>query len=100
MNSDSITRSGNFRKRPLWFSLLNGSWKATYFLGTKIKLDKDELIRTAKKVTGLDDLGKDFSDEPFEKLLRSVNEEANLHPVGRFITRQRFVSLLSIRLRA
>jgi hypothetical protein len=69
-------------------------------MGTKIKLDKDELIRSAKKVTGQDDLGKDFSDEPLEKLLRSVNEEADLHPVGRFITRQRFISLLSIRLRA
>jgi hypothetical protein len=100
MRSDKITHSRNFEKRPLWFTLLNSSWKATYFLGTKIKLDKDELIRSAKKVTGLDDLGKDFSDEPLEKLLRSVNEEADLHPVGRFITRQRFISLLSIRLRA
>ena len=100
MNSEYITSSGNFKKRPLWVSMLNGTWKPTYFLGTKIKLDKDELIKTAKKVTGLDDLGKDFSDEPLEKLLWSVNEEANLHPVGRFITRQRFVSLLSIRLRA
>ena len=100
MNSDKITHSRNFEKRPLWFKLLNDSWKATYFLGTKIKLDKDELIRSAKKVTGLDDLGKDFSDEPLEKLLRSVNEEADLHPAGRFITRQRFISLLSIRLRA
>ncbi len=100
MKSDSIAHSRNFKKRPLWFTLMNSSWKATYFLGTKIKLDKDELIRSAKKVTGLDDLGKDFSDEPLEKLLRSVNEEADLHPVGRFITRQRFISLLSIRLRA
>jgi hypothetical protein len=100
MNSERITRSGNFKKRPLWFSLLNGSWRATYFLGTKIKLDKDELIKAARKTTGLNDLGKDFSDEPLSNLLKSVNEEANLHPVGRFITRQRFISLLSIRLRA
>ncbi len=100
MNPDRITHSGNFEKRPLWVTLLNSSWKATWFLGTKIKLDKDELIKAARKVTGLNDLGKDFSDEPLVKLLQSVNEEANLHPVGRFITRQRFISLLSIRLRA
>jgi hypothetical protein len=100
MNSDRITHSGDFEKRPLWFSMLNGSWRATYFLGTKIKLDKDELIKAARKMTGLTDLGKDFSDEPLVKLLRSVNEEADLHPVGRFITHQRFISLLSIRLRA
>ncbi|MGA3012630.1 MAG: sulfotransferase [Bacteroidales bacterium] len=100
MSSDRITHSGNFRKMPLWFRMLNSSWKTSYFLGTKIKLRKDDLIKAARKVTGLNDLGKDFSDEPLEKLLQSVNEEAALHPVGRFITRQRFVSLLSIRLRA
>jgi hypothetical protein len=100
MTSDKITQSGNFQKRPIWFSLLNSSWRATYFLGSKIKLDKDDMIRSAKRITGLNDLGKDFSDEPLERLLSSVNEEANLHPVGRFITRQRFISLLSIRLRA
>jgi len=43
---------------------------------------------------------KDFDDDPLERLLRSVNEEARLHPIGRFITRERFISLLSIRLRA
>ncbi|MCX6247144.1 MAG: sulfotransferase [Bacteroidetes bacterium] len=100
MTSDKITLSGNFQKRPFWFSIINSSWQATYFLGSKIKLDKDEMIRSARRITGLDDLGKDFSDEPLERLLWSVNEEANLHAVGRFITRQRFISLLSIRLRA
>jgi len=100
MKSDHVTHSRNFEKQPSWFAVLNNSWKATYFLGTKIKLDKDDLIRSARRVTGLHDLGKDFSDEPLEKLLRSVNEEADLHPAGRFITRRRFISLLSIRLRA
>ena len=95
-----ITDSRNFDRRPLFFRILNTGWKGTYFLGTKIKLDKDELIRTARKRTGLNDFGKEFREEPFEKLLVSVNEEAKLHPVGRFITRERFISLLSIRLRA
>lgn len=100
MSSDSLPQAGNFEKSPFWFTLLNRSWKSTYFLGTKIKLEKDELIRSARKVTGLNDLGSDFSDEPLEILLKSVNAEAELHPAGRFITRQRFISLLSIRLRA
>jgi len=90
----------NFRKNPLWFRSVNQLWSRTYFLGTKIKLEKDDLIRSARKVTGLYDLGKDFMDEPLERLIKSVNEEANLHPVGRLITRERFISLLSIRLRA
>ena len=91
---------GSFRRSPAWFRAINLCWKGSYFLGTKIRLDKDDLIRSARKVTGLQDFGADFNDEPLERLLRAANEEANLHPIGRFITHERFVSLLSIRLRA
>jgi len=94
------TYSGNFNKSPFWFRAINQCWKGTYPLGTKIKLEKDDLIRSARQVTGLQDLGRDFNDEPLERILQAVNEEANLHPIGRFITKQRFVSLLNIRLRA
>ncbi|MCX6267748.1 MAG: sulfotransferase [Bacteroidetes bacterium] len=90
----------NFRQSPIWFRFLNKVWKGTYPLGTEIRLDKDDLFRRARKVTGLQDMGRDFNVEPLERLLKSANEEANLHPIGRFITRERFVSLLSIRLRA
>ncbi|MEI6900899.1 MAG: sulfotransferase [Bacteroidota bacterium] len=92
--------NSNFRKPPAWFRALNNIWKGTYPIGTRIRLDKDDLIKSARKMTGLHDLGKDFHDEPLERLLKSINEEANLHPIGRFITKQRFVSLLNIRLRA
>jgi hypothetical protein len=91
---------GNFRQSPWWFSALNKSWSGTYFMGTEIRLEKNDLIRRARKITGLQDLGRDFDDGPLERLLRAANEEARLHPIGRFITRERFVSLLSIRLRA
>ena len=90
----------NFRQSPFWFRGANKCWEGTYFMGTRIRLDKDDLIRSARKVTGFRDFGKDFNEEPLERLLKSANEEANLHPIGRFITRERFVSLLSIRLRA
>ena len=95
-----IITSKDFDKQPLWFSMLNRTWRGTYFLGTRIRLDKDDLIRSARKATGLQDLGSGFNDEPLERLLRSANEEARLHPVGRFITRERLKSLLCIRLRA
>jgi hypothetical protein len=100
MNKKQTNYPQAFNHPPLFFRSLNAVWKNTYFLGTKTRLDKDELIKSAKKITGLHDLGKDFDDEPLEKLLISVKEEAKLHPVGRFITRRRFISLLSIRLRA
>ena len=92
--------TNNFRQSPFWFRALNTGWRETYFLGTKIRLDKDDLIRSARKTTGLQDFGRDFNDEPLARLLLDVNEEADLHPIGRFITRERFISLLSIRLRA
>ncbi len=92
--------SNNFRESPAWFRALNSAWKGTYPMGTEIKLTRDDLIKRAFKATGLNDLGKDFADEPLERLLYSINHEASLHPIGRFITRERFVGLLNIRLRA
>ena len=89
-----------FRKQPFWFRALNSAWRSTHPFGTKIKIDKDDLIKRARKLTGLNDLGTDFNVEPLDRLLWSVNKEANLHPAGRYITRERFVNLLTIRLRA
>ncbi len=100
MSNNQNQNNQFFRKPPLWFRTINSGWKSTYPAGTKIKLDKDDLIKSARKMTGLQDLGQDFYDEPLERLLKSINSEANLHPIGRFITKQRFVSLLNIRLRA
>lgn len=99
-NNQKVVVPQDFIKMPLWFRLLNKSWQASYPLGTKVKLDKDKLIRSAKKTTGLDDLGKDFWDEPLERMLKSINEEANLHAIGYFISKERIVNLLSNRLRA
>ena len=70
-----IITSKDFDKQPLWFSALNRTWRGTYFLGTKIRLDKDELIKSARKATGLQDLGKEFNDEPLERLLRSATKK-------------------------
>ncbi len=90
----------DFIKMPIWLRTLNKAWKASYPLGTRIKLNKDSLIRSAKKSSGLDDLGKDFWDEPLDRMLQSINKEANLHPVGVFISRERIINLVANRLRA
>ena len=89
-----------FSKQPFWFNAINRTWSGTYPFGTKIRLDRDDLIKRARKITKLQNLGRDFEAEPLDRLLKSIEEEANLHPVGRFITRERFTSLLTIRLRA
>ncbi len=95
-----IVTATSFNSRPAWFNLVNSAWHSTYFLGTKIKLEKDYLIRLARKQTGLQSFGTDFWDEPLERLLDAVNTEAQLTPIGRFITQKRLVNMLMIRLRA
>ncbi len=92
--------SVDFNKNPFWFNAINNCWKATYPIGTSSRLDKDSLIRAARKSTGLHDFGKLFWDEPLEKLIHALNTEAELHPIGRFISRQRLINLLNVRLRA
>jgi hypothetical protein len=100
VKNDIVIKSSHYGHKPWWFKALNNSWKATYPLGTRSAIDKDSLIKAARKTTGLHDFGKDFWDEPLERLLKSIREEAQLHPIGYFITRQRMMSLLAIRLRA
>lgn len=100
MKNDKIIKSSHYGHRPWWFKAVNWAWKSTYLLGTQSDLGKDSLIHAARKVTGLHNFGKDFWDEPLDRLLFSIREEAGLHPIGNFITRQRMINLLCVRLRA
>jgi hypothetical protein len=93
-------RSLDFNKKPVWYRLLNKGWKAFNTMGIEEVLSKDKLIRAARKTTGLTDLGPDFWEEPLDRMLDSINREARLNPVGRYITRKRLENLLAIRLRA
>ena len=56
----SSIQASDFKKMPFWFNGLNQARKITYPLGSKIWLEKDDLIRSARKNTGLMNLGKDF----------------------------------------
>ena len=100
MNSDRIVTATDFSHTPGWFNVLNRLWEKTYPIGSRPSLKKDELMQTAMRMTGLNDFGKDFWDEPLDRLIASMKEEARLHAIGYFISRQRLVNLLSVRLRA
>ncbi|MBN2523297.1 MAG: sulfotransferase [Bacteroidales bacterium] len=100
MSAKKKVHTESFHKKPAWFNLINSTWKVSYGFGTKIKLEKDHLIKLSRKQTGLHSFGKDFWEEPLERLIDSLNHEADLHPVGRFITQKRLTGLLSSRLRA
>jgi hypothetical protein len=95
-----IISPNKFGKKPFWFNAVNRTWGACYPIGAQPSLDRDNLIITAKKITGLDDFGKDFWVEPLDRMLESIREEAQLSPIGYFITRQRVLNLLAVRLRA
>lgn len=100
MRRNRLIRSDQFRQQPKWFTWFNKSWEGSYSLGTRVNLEKESLIKAAKQATGFSDFGMDFWEEPLEVMLESINKEARLHPIGRFITRQRIINLLSVRLRA
>lgn len=100
MDSHQTVTASGFRKKPAWFNLLNRAWRSTYFLGAKISLNKDHLIKLARKKTGLHSFGNDFWEEPLVQMLHSIEGEAQLSPAGRFITQTRLTGLLAIRLRA
>ena len=94
MRTGKEIKANHYNQQPHWFNAINNVWRASYPLGTKSNLDKDSLIKAARKATGLHDLGNLFWDEPLERMLTSINEEAQLHPIGQFITRQRLINLL------
>ncbi len=59
----------------------------------------DSLVSEAKAVDGLDDFGSDEYRQPLEKLLYSLEHEAELNAVGTAVLRQRVVDILANQLR-
>ncbi len=64
-----------------------------------VNLDTESLLQAAREATGLSDFGDDSFREPFEVLIRSLNEEAELNAVGRYTQYQRILNILINRLR-
>jgi hypothetical protein len=63
------------------------------------RLEPDVLLDEARRRSGLDDFGDPAFREPFERLLRSLRDEARLHDAGREMHFERNVGLLVNRLR-
>lgn len=87
--------------RPKPVALANRAGRTLSQLGVPVvSLERDSLLRAAENRTGLSDFGSDAFLEPLGVLLRSIEHEAELTPVGRLITRTRLVGVLSNRLLA
>jgi hypothetical protein len=64
----------------------------------KLRLDEGTLCTAAMKQTGLSDFGNPYYREGFMRLLESAEEDARLHPLGRFMTNDFFTNYLAQRL--
>ncbi|MGP0032278.1 MAG: sulfotransferase family protein [Acidimicrobiales bacterium] len=64
-----------------------------------VSLEPDRLRQSARMTTGLDDFGDTWWEEPFARLCRSLNDEAELHLPGRLRTRGEIQQILQNRLR-
>ena len=59
-----------------------------------VPLDAAELIATAKRATGFDDFGDERWREPFEILVKALEEEAELNYFGRLMARNDMLNWL------
>ena len=88
--------------RPEWVETLNQEgrmWAGAGMLREMVPLDERSLQDAAKSMTGLTDFGEDDWREPFEVLLKSLEDEAELNLTGRLATRSELLLWLRTRLK-
>lgn len=83
--------------RPDWLAKLNQEGRGMD-IASLVPLNARELLDTAMANTGLSDFGKDEWREPFEVLVKAINEEAELNLFGRLMTRSDLLIWLQERL--
>ena len=82
-----------------------GSWGAGWrTLGDSLSrrlwsLQSEELCAEAKRRTGLEDFGEPSIEPALSILVNSLELQADLHPLGRFLMRVHLLDLLETRLR-
>lgn len=97
MNDAVLPRATHYHRIPV--RLLNGLLRGLNSLGIgRIKLDESLLLARATEETGLSDFGDMHFREPLRVLLRSLETESDLNPVGRFLNRANIMRLLKHRL--
>ena len=104
MNSPLVLRdtaqAGSLHHRPAPLSLINRAGATLKRLGAGgDALSEKQLLRAAQTQTGLSDFGDESFREALNVLIRSIEREADLHTVGRMITKARLTRALTTRLR-
>lgn len=85
--------------RPKAIAAANALGRVADKAGVRPSLDPESLIAAARRKTGLQDFDDESFREPLAVLTESIEAEAGLHPLGRFVMRDRLVGLLATRLR-
>jgi hypothetical protein len=89
--------SKNYHRKPL--RLLNQLLRGANLLGlARIELEENQLLDAARTDTGLTDFGDEYFLQPMRILIGSLNDEADLNPLGRFLSRMNILRLLKHRL--
>ena len=84
--------------RPDWVRRVNEEGRCLD-MRSVVPLDENSLLRAAKSNTGLEDFGDDNWHEPFQVLIKSWEEESNMHLMGRLMARSDLIRYLEARLR-
>ena len=87
--------------RPAWVERLIAHGEAVGGAENLVSLEAQELLATARRSTGLDDFGGSEGawQSHFERLLRALHEESDLHLAGRILVRSELLRTLRNRLR-
>jgi len=64
-----------------------------------VEFKPEKLLKQASEEMGLSDFGDESFREPFGVLVKALEEEGNLNPVGRFVQYERVLNTLKNRLR-
>lgn len=83
--------------RPEWVRQLNEEG-ASMDLAAVVPLNADELIATACRCEGLSNFGEDYWREPFGVLVKALDQQAELHLLGRLMIRDDLLRALRGRL--
>ncbi|MET0490424.1 MAG: sulfotransferase, partial [Acidimicrobiales bacterium] len=84
--------------RPVWVERLIAHGDAVGGPEHLVGLDADELVATAVDSTGLDDFGPPTWRPHYDVLLKALEQESDLHLVGRLMARTEILRSLRNRL--
>lgn len=96
-SQSGLAKATDYHRMPM--RILNSILGTLNKIGlARVDLSEEALIKSARKQTGLQVFDNDDFLVPLRVLLKSLEEEAKLNPIGRWLTKQSLVRILKHRL--